>query len=290
MLNDNEAKALKLFSKKIQMYTMKTIGSLGVGHVGGSLSIADLLSVLYGKEMKYDSANPEWEERDWLVCSKGHAGPALYSALALKGFFPESELLTLNRPGTHLPSHCDRNLTIGIDMTTGSLGQGASTAAGVACGMKMDNKPNWVYLILGDGESQEGQVWEMALFAAQQKLSNLITFIDYNHVQLDGYTDDICSLGDLRAKFETFGWYAQDVNGHNVHAIEAAIEKAKGQGERPSMIVLQTEKGHGWSEIAGKTNGHCPTVSKEQLEAALLEMETEYRRIENEGISKKTAQ
>ena len=280
MLNECEVKELKLFSKKIQMDTMKTIGSLGVGHVGGSLSIADLLAVLYGKVMKYDPKNPKWEERDWLVCSKGHAGPAIYSALALKGFFPESELLTLNRPGTHFPSHCDRNLTIGIDMTTGSLGQGASTAAGVALGMKLDGKPNKVYLVLGDGESQEGQVWEMALFAAQQKISNLIAFLDYNRVQLDGYTDDICSLGDVRKKFEDFGWFSQEVNGHDVKEIEAAIEETKKETKRPSMIVLNTEKGHGWSEIAGKTNGHCPTVSKEQLSAALSEMQAEYEKIE----------
>ena len=174
MLERKEKQRLQLLSKRIQMYTMKTIGSLGVGHVGGSLSIADLLAVLYGKEMKYDSRNPKWEERDWLVCSKGHAGPALYSALALMGYFPESELETLNRPGTRLPSHCDRNLTTGIDMTTGSLGQGASTAAGIAYGMQLDGKTNMVYLILGDGEIQEGQVWEMALFAAHRKLSNLI--------------------------------------------------------------------------------------------------------------------
>ena len=283
MLSKEEIKELKLFSKTIQMYTMKTIGSLGVGHVGGSLSIADLLAVLYGKEMKYDSNNPEWGDRDWLVCSKGHAGPAIYSALALKGFFPESELMTLNRPGTHLPSHCDRNLTTGIDMTTGSLGQGASTAAGVAYGMKLDGKENRVFLILGDGEIQEGQVWEMALFAAQRKLSNLITFVDYNHIQLDGYTDDICSLGDIRAKFEAFGWYAQDIDGHDVNAIYEAVEKAKLQNERPSMIVLETEKGHGWSEIAGKTNGHCPTVSEKQLEEALEEMQSEYKKIE-EGL------
>lgn len=282
-MDKKDKKELKLFSKKIQMYTMKTIGSLGVGHVGGSLSIADLLAVLYGKEMRYDSGNPKWSERDWLVCSKGHAGPAIYSALALKGFFPESELKTLNRPGTHLPSHCDRNLTTGIDMTTGSLGQGASTAAGVAYGMKLDKKPNWVYLILGDGESQEGQVWEMALFAAQRKLSNLIAFLDYNHVQLDGYTDDICSLGDVRTKFEAFGWYAQDIDGHDVEAIDQAILNAKAQKERPSMIVLETEKGHGWSEIAGKLNGHCPTVSEEQLQTALSEMQEEYEKIE-EGI------
>lgn len=279
-----DKKELRLFSKKIQMYTMRTIGSLGVGHVGGSLSVADLLAVLYGKAMKYDSSRPDWEERDWLVCSKGHAGPAVYSALALKGFFPESELLTLNRPGTRLPSHCDRNLTTGIDMTTGSLGQGASTAAGVAFGMKLDGKNNFVYLILGDGEIQEGQVWEMALFASQRKLSNLIAFVDYNHIQLDGYTDDICSLGDVRAKFEAFGWYAQDVDGHDVEAIDQAIRNAKAQNEKPSMIVLETEKGHGWSEIAGKLNGHCPTVSEEQLKAALEEMQQAYGKIEEETL------
>lgn len=278
-MDKGKLKELKLFSKEIQMKTMETIGSLGVGHVGGSLSIADLLSVLYGKEMKYDSKNSRWEERDWLVVSKGHAGPAVYSALALKGFFPESELQTLNRPGTHLPSHCDRNLTIGIDMTTGSLGQGASTAAGVACGFKMDGKPNHVYLILGDGESQEGQVWEMALFAAQHKLSNLIAFIDYNKIQLDGYTDNICSLGDLRQKFEDFGWFSQSVDGHDIEEIDQAVVNAKAQAERPSMIVLNTEKGHGWSEIAGKLNGHCPTVSKEQMENAVKEMKAEYDRI-----------
>lgn len=282
MLGKEELKSLKLFSKDIQMHIMKTIASLGVGHVGGSLSIADLLAVLYGKEMKYDSQRPDWEERDWLVCSKGHAGPAVYSALAIKGFFPESELLTLNRPGTHLPSHCDRNLTTGIDMTTGSLGQGASTAAGVAYGMKLDHKENKVYLILGDGECQEGQVWEMALFAAQRKISNLIAFVDYNHIQLDGFTDDICSLGDMKAKFESFDWYTQDIDGHDIEAIAEAIENAKAQSERPSMIILETQKGHGWSEIAGKTNGHCPTVSEEQLQEALKEMEEAYRKIEEE--------
>lgn len=279
-----DKKELRLFSKRIQMYTMRTIGSLGVGHVGGSLSVADLLAVLYGKAMKYDSGRPDWEGRDWLVCSKGHAGPAVYSALALKGFFPESELQTLNRPGTRLPSHCDRNLTTGIDMTTGSLGQGASTAAGVAFGIKLDGKNNFVYLILGDGEIQEGQVWEMALFASQRKLSNLIAFVDYNHIQLDGYTDDICSLGDVRAKFEAFGWYAQDVDGHDVEAIDRAIRNAKAQNEKPSMIVLETEKGHGWSEIAGKLNGHCPTVSEEQLKAALEEMREAYGKIEEETL------
>ena len=140
-----------------------------------------------------------------------------------------------------------------------------------------------VYLILGDGEIQEGQVWEMALFAAHRKLSNLIAFVDYNHVQLDGYTDDICSLGDVREKFESFGWFAQDVDGHDVEAVAQAVKIAKSQKEKPSMIVLETEKGHGWSEIAGKLNGHCPTVSKVQLDSALAEMQGAYDKIK-EGI------
>lgn len=283
MLNEAEVKELKLFSKEIQMAAMYAIGSLGVGHAGGSLSIADLLAVLYGKVMSYDSSNPEWEGRDWLVCSKGHAGPAVYAALALKGYFPKSWLSTLNRPGTRLPSHCDRNLTPGIDMTTGSLGQGASTAAGAAYAMKLDGKKNKVFLILGDGEIQEGQVWEMALFSAQRNNSNLIAFVDYNHVQLDGYTDDICSLGDIKAKFEAFGWYAQDVDGHSVSEIYEAVERAKAQEEKPSMIVLETEKGHGWSEIAGTVNGHCPTVSQEQLREALAQMQSDYEKIK-EGL------
>lgn len=283
MLNEAEVKELKLFSKEIQMAAMYAIGSLGVGHAGGSLSIADLLAVLYGKVMRYDSSNPEWEGRDWLVCSKGHAGPAVYAALALKGYFPKSWLSTLNRPGTRLPSHCDRNLTPGIDMTTGSLGQGASTAAGAAYAMKLDGKKNKVFLILGDGEIQEGQVWEMALFSAQRNNSNLIAFVDYNHVQLDGYTDDICSLGDIRAKFEAFGWYAQDVDGHSVSEIYEAVERAKAQEEKPSMIVLETEKGHGWSEIAGTVNSHCPTVSQEQLREALAQMQSDYEKIK-EGL------
>ena len=275
-MNAEKQKEIEKLAVQIRMNVMKTIGSLGVGHVGGSLSVADLLAVLYGDAMTYDSRNPQWEGRDWLVCSKGHAGPAVYSALALKGFFPEEELLTLNRPGTNLPSHCDRRKTPGIDMTTGSLGQGASTAAGIAMGMQMDGKTNRVYLILGDGEVQEGQVWEMALFAAQRKLDRLIAFVDYNHIQLDGFTDDICSLGDLKEKFDAFGWFTQDIDGHDVAAISEAIDKARTQEGKPSMIILQTEKGHGWSEIAGKTNGHCPTVSKEQMESALAEMQAVY--------------
>jgi transketolase len=273
LLTDTKVKEIKKFSKQIQIETIKMIAHLGVGHLGGSLSISDVLAVLYSGQMKYDPKNPKWEDRDWLVVSKGHSGPAVYSALALKGFFPMRELDTLNRPHTNLPSHCDRNRTPGIDMTTGSLGQGASTAAGVALAHKMNGSDNKTYLILGDGEIDEGQVWEMALFAGHRKLSNLIAFVDHNKLQLDGPTSQICDLGDIAAKFKEFGWYAQSVDGHDVEAINDAIDNAKKQTERPSMIVLNTIKGNGWSGSANKVSSHSMTVSEEQLLEALTEME-----------------
>jgi len=280
MLNDSKVKELKKFAIKIRMEAMKAIGHLGVGHVGGTLSVADVLAVLYGEVMKIDPKNPRWRERDWLVMSKGHAGPALYAALALKGFFPMENLLTLNRPGTTLPSHCDRNKTPGVDMTTGSLGQGASTAAGVALGNRMSKIDSYTYLILGDGECDEGQVWEMALFAAHRKLSNLIAFVDYNKQQLDGYTKDICELGDLGKKFEEFGWFTQSIDGHDVVAIYEAISKAKAQKEKPSMIILNTIKGKGVKAYEGSLKNHNCNVSKEELESILAEFEDQLKALE----------
>ena len=282
-MNAEKTKELKRFSKQIQIETIKEIANLGVGHLGGSLSIADLLAVLYGKQMKIDSKNPKWEERDWLVCSKGHAGPAIYATLALKGYFPLEELKTLNQSTlghpTNFPSHCDRTKTPGIDMTTGSLGQGASSAAGIALSHKMDGAPNYTYVIFGDGEIDEGQVWEMALFAHTKKLSRLIAFVDNNGLQIDGTTSEVCDLGDIATKFESFGWYAQTVDGHDVEAIDAAIENAKAQDEKPSMIVLKTIKGHGWSKIENTAGCHSMNVNAEQLEEALAEMNTELEKI-----------
>jgi len=204
---------LKNQAKEIRKMTIEEIATLGSGHIGGSMSIADLLALLYFHRMKIDPQNPRWEDRDQLVVSKGHAGPAVYATLALKGFFPKEWLATLNKGGTSLPSHCDRNKTPGIDMTTGSLGQGFSAAIGIALGLRMDRKTSTVYTIIGDGESNEGQIWEGAMFAGFQKLSNLIAFTDYNKQQLDGFSKDILDLGDLRAKWEQFGWFAQDVDG-----------------------------------------------------------------------------
>lgn len=269
MISQDRVKEIKILALHIRMETIKAIGNLGFGHIGGALSITDAIAVLYEEVMKYDPKNPKWEQRDWLICSKGHAGPAIYSTLALKGFFPMEELLTLNKPGTHLPSHCDRNLTPGIDMTTGSLGQGASLAVGVALGHKMDGRDNFTYLIVGDGEIQEGQVWEAALFAAQKKLDHLITFVDYNKKQLDGYTKDINDVGDIKSKFESFGWYGQEIDGSNVAEIIKAIENAKQHKDKPSVIVLHTIKGKGWDFAEKELSNHHMNVSREQMEEAL---------------------
>lgn len=265
-----EEKELKLFAEEIRLQTIQAIAKFGVGHIGGALSIADVLAVLYGNVMKVEPADPHWQQRDWLVLSKGHCGPALYAALAIKGYFPISQLETLNRPGTQLPSHCDMNLTPGIDMTTGSLGQGASTAAGVALGHKMQGSANRVFLILGDGEIQEGQVWEMALFAASRKLNNLIAFVDNNHLQLDDFTDNITSLGNIADKFQAFGWEVWDVDGHDVAKIEETINMATGSlSDKPKMIVLDTIKGKGWQEIENQIASHSKSCSEEEVQPVL---------------------
>ncbi len=273
MISDKRVKELEIFATEIRLESMKAFTHLGFGHVGGALSIVDVLAVLYGEVMKVDPKNPRWEDRDWLVCSKGHAGPSVYASLALKGFFDPEELKTLNTPGTNLPSHCDRNRTIGIDMTTGSLGQGMSTAIGVALGNRLDKRDSYTYLILGDGECDEGQVWEGALFAGHQKINNLIGFVDYNKKQLDGWTKDICDLGDIDAKFREFGWYAQRIDGHDIKAIYTAIENAKAQKEKPSMIVIDTIKGKGCSFAEEPLFNHHITVSEEQGQQAMKELE-----------------
>lgn len=273
MLSLEKKRELEALALNIRIETIRAIGTLGFGHIGGAMSVTDTIAVLYGEVMNIDPKNPRWEDRDWLVCSKGHAGPAIYSALALKGYFEKEELLTLNKPGTHFPSHCDRNLTTGIDMTTGSLGQGASTALGVALGNRLNGKSSYTYLILGDGEIQEGQVWEAVLCAVQQKIDKLIVFVDYNKQQLDGYTKDINDLGDVKSKFESFGWYSQDIDGHNVGEIYNAIENAKSNKGTPSVIVLNTVKGKGCNFAEGILNNHHVTVNESQMNEALRILE-----------------
>jgi transketolase len=268
-------KELKKDAARIRRGVLRGLAGVGAGHIGGSMSMADLLAVLYGGVMRYDPEKPLWEKRDWLVVSKGHCGPAVYAALAVAGFFPEKELETINRGGTKLPSHCDRNRTAGIDMSTGSLGQGMSTAIGIAFGNRYQKRRSHTFLILGDGEMQEGQVWEGALFAAQHGLGNLIAFVDCNDKQLDGYTKDICDLGDIARKFREFGWYAQDCRGNDVASLSSAIQLAKAETGRPSMIVARTEKGIGCSFAEGVFYNHHVKFSKEQCAEAIARLDRE---------------
>lgn len=236
---------LEHFRDEIRLLTLKELEHRGFGHYGGSLSIVETLAVLYGEVLNVDPMHPKSPERDYFILSKGHAGPALYAALALRGFFPEDLLYTLNENGTKLPSHPDRNLTQGIDMTTGSLGQGISVATGVALSHKLSNKENYTYCIVGDGELNEGQCWEAFQFAAHHQLNRLIVFIDDNKKQLDGYTADIIDPLDLQDKFESFGFYTIKVDGSSIKEIYDAIERGKSQSDLPVAIILDTVKGQG---------------------------------------------
>ena len=272
MLSQEKILELKVFSKQIQMQTAKTIASLGVGHIGGSLSLTDLLAVLYGAEMKYDPKNPQWEERDWFVCSKGHAGPVAYATFGLMGFYPMEEAYTLNKPHTKFPSHTDRKLTPGVDLTTGSLGQGVSTATGAAMGNKIDGRDNHVFCVIGDGEADEGQVWEGLHFAYAHKLDNIIYFFDNNGYQLDGTTAEILDHGSLAKKAEAFGLYTQEIDGHDVTAIYNAIQNAYAKKGVPSCIVLDTSKGKG-ATFAEPKHDHSSQPNEEQWAEALAAAE-----------------
>ena len=263
-MEQKEIKSLQAFAAKIRIAALDAIHSIGQGHVGGAFSIADVLAVLYGREMKVNPADPNWADRDKLVVSKGHAGPAVYGTLALMGFFPYEELKTLNQGGTRLPSHCDRNKTPGVDVTTGSLGQGTSQAVGVALGDKIKGRSSRTFLIVGDGESEEGQCWEAFAFASAKKLGNLVVFIDWNKRQLDGPLEEVLPMGDYVKKMEAFGFDTVMVDGGDVEAIAAALERTRAGGEKPYAIILDTIKGHGVKEIEETRMNHSLPVNDEK--------------------------
>ena len=271
-----EKKEADRLAVQIRKNIMRTIASKGSGHVGGSLSIADTLAVLYSGVMNVDPADPKKADRDYIVLSKGHAGPAMYGVLAAKGFFDEAILDTLNQNRTILPSHTDRLKTPGIDITTGSLGQGTSLAAGAALADKLNGASSRTFLILGDGELDEGQVWECALFAAARKLTNLITIVDVNGKQLDGTTDEICALGSIEKKFEAFGYHVISVkNGNDTQQVFDALQEALAEREIPSAVILHTVKGAGVEKYASMANCHSTTVSKEDLPAFYAELDAQ---------------
>ena len=266
---------LRKKAHEIRKYTLTSIGKLGVGHIGCSLSLPEVLAVLYFDVMNIDPADPKKPDRDRFVLSKGHGGPALYATLALRGYFGLDWLDTLNRPNTNLPSHCDMNRTPGVDMTTGSLGQGFSAAVGMAVAGKLNRSPVRVYTIIGDGESQEGQIWEAAMLAGSRRLGNLIAFTDYNKMQLDGYIEEVNGLYPLDKKWEAFGWHVQSVDGHDVAAISHAIDNAQKITDRPSMILLDTVKGKGGYFCENQVASHNMNITGEMWQKAVALLDEE---------------
>lgn len=249
---------------RIRLETCKMLLSRGFGHLGGAMSIVEVLAVLYGDVMNVDPKNPLWEERDYFVLSKGHGGPSYYATLAIKGYFDTQLLPTINANGTDIPSHPDRLKTVGVDATTGSLGQGISIAVGIAKALLMSQRNNRVYTLVGDGECNEGQVWEAMQFAAHHQLSNLIMFIDENHKQLDGATKDINNPFDLAKKAESFGLFTQRVDGSCCDAILKAIHTAQ-SSTTASCIVLDTVKGQGLPYFEALADNHHIRFEKQSL-------------------------
>lgn len=242
------------------------------GHPGGSLSIAEDLAYLYWKEMRVDPKNPGWEDRDRLVLSKGHCAPALYAALALKGYFPWDELKSLRHTGALLQGHPDMKHIPGVDMSTGSLGQGISAACGMALAAKIDGKDSRVYTILGDGEIEEGQVWEAAMFAAHYKLDNLCAIVDNNNLQIDGTVEEVMSPYPITDKFAAFGWNVIAIDAHDFDQIEAAMNAAKAVKGKPTVFVQKSVKGKGVSFMENQVSWHGAAPNAEQYETAMAEL------------------
>ncbi len=274
MTKKEKMHSLEVFAAQIRLETLKIIASRGFGHVGGSMSMADAMAVLYGDIMKIDPARPRWEGRDWFVLSKGHGGPVMYATLGLKGYYPIESAYTLNQPGTDFPSHTDRNKTVGVDLTTGSLGQGMSEAVGAALGSKAQGRGNHVFVAIGDGEADEGQIWEGAQFAAHYKLDNLICLVDDNKRQLDGACADVMSHGKgLAAKFDAFGWHVINVaDGNDVEQIYNAIQAAYEVKGQPVCLILNTVKGKG-AAFAEPSGAHSSQPTKEQWDEAIAASE-----------------
>lgn len=269
-----DLKKLEQIANDIRVDIVRSVAEAGSGHPGGSLSSADILTALYfGGVLEQNPQDPKQEERDYFILSKGHAAPALYATLAEAGYFPVEELLTLRKWGSRLQGHPDSRLLEGIEVSTGSLGQGLSIACGVACGLRLQDKQNKVFTLLGDGECQEGQVWEAATFAAHQKLENLIAIVDENGLQIDGPCETVCGVNNLAGQFKAFGWHVTNVDGHDIAQLIEVLSEAKNRGgSRPQAIIAQTVKGKGVSYMEGQAGWHGKAPNKEELERALADL------------------
>ena len=265
---------LEALANRMRQDIVSMIAEAGSGHPGGSLSCIDILTALYfGGVMNHDPANPDDPNRDRFVMAKGHAAPALYAALARAGYFPTEELATLRKLGSRLQGHPDRNLLPGVEVSTGSLGQGLSIASGMACGLRLDGNDATVFALLGDGECQEGQVWEAAMFSAHRGLDNLVAVIDRNGLQIDGATTEVCNPESLSAKFQAFGFNTATVDGHDIAAVVACLTMAKqARNGKPWAIVAQTVKGKGVSFMENQAGWHGKAPNAEQTQQALQEL------------------
>ncbi len=279
-MNENRKKELKKIALNVRKGVIEGTFNAKSGHPGGSLSIADIVTYLYFEKMNINPEKPDCEDRDRFVLSKGHTAPALYAALALRGFFPVELIKTLRKPDSILQGHPSMRYTPGVDMSTGSLGQGISVACGMALGGKLKGKSFKVYVPLGDGEIEEGQVWEAAMFAGNRKLDNLVAIVDYNNLQIDGSLDEVNSPYPIKEKFEAFNWNVIEINGHCFDEIEAAFAKADECKGKPTCIVAKTVKGKGVSFMEDKCDWHGSAPNAEQYEQAMAELDAALAELE----------
>lgn len=279
-MDKREKAELKITANKVRQLIIEGVFNAKSGHPGGSLSAADIFTYLYFKELNVDPKNPKCADRDRFVLSKGHCCPGLYAALAIKGYFPEKEIKSLRHIGAMLQGHPDMKGTPGVDMSSGSLGQGVSAACGMALAAKMDNASYRVYAMLGDGECEEGQVWESAMFAAHHNLDNLCYIVDYNGLQIDGKVSEVAGLEPLDKKFESFGFEVIKICGHCFNQIEEAFEKAKSIKGKPTVIIAETVKGKGVSYMEDQVGWHGKAPNQEQYELALNELREQQKVLE----------
>ena len=272
-MNSNSKKELAITACKVRMGVIEGTHCAKSGHPGGSLSVTDILTYLYFQEMKTDPQNPAWQERDRLVLSKGHTAPALYAVLAQKGFFPVEELKTLRKIGSRLQGHPDMKHIPGVDMSSGSLGQGISAAVGMAIAGKLDNADYRVYTLLGDGEIQEGQVWEAAMFAGHKKLDNLVVIVDNNNLQIDGAIDEVNSPYPIDKKFEAFNFHVINIDGNDFDQIDAAFKEAKTVKGCPTAIIAKTIKGKDVSFMENQAGWHGKAPNDEEYAVAMADLE-----------------
>lgn len=279
-MDEQLKKQLEIAATKVRMGVIEGVYNAKAGHPGGSLSIADALTYLYMHRMNVNPAEPDWAERDRLVLSKGHTAPALYSVLAHRGFFPVEELKTLRKIDSRLQGHPVRGKVPGVDMSTGSLGQGVSAACGMALSGKIGAAPYRVYTILGDGEIEEGQVWEAAMFAAHYKLDNLTAVVDNNGLQIDGRISDVMSPYPIDEKFAAFGWHVITINGHDFDELEKAFNEAETVFGKPTVIILRTTKGKGVSYMENQVGWHGKAPNEEEYNTAMAELNARLAELE----------